>query len=145
MILFVTCVVMAMMASTQMSSASPINDQLTTGQRDICSKFGQEMAEVCDLFEKRYVMDKRTAYGLIESIVEQVLAEVADMKRAAESIVAIAAVGGEMLLHALQQFVDSHRVQLGDTLADLITKLIDIAMKGLDPIVDEITDFVGSE
>lgn len=103
------------------------------------------MAEVCDLFEKRYVMDKRTAYGLIESIVEQVLAEVADMKRAAESIVAIAAVGGEMLLHALQQFVDSHRVQLGDTLADLITKLIDKAMKGLDPIVDEITDFVGSE
>ena len=31
-----------------------------SGQREICSKFGQEMAEVCDLFEKRYVMDKRT-------------------------------------------------------------------------------------
>ena len=82
-----------------------------------------------------------SAYGLIESIVDQVLAEVEDVKKAAENIVTIAAVGGELLLHSLQQFVDAHREQLGDNLADLITKLVDRVMRGLDPIVDKISDF----
>ena len=68
------------------------------------------------------------------------MAEVGDVKKAAENIVTIAAVGGELLLHALQQFVDLNRQQLGDTLADLITKLVDRVMRGLDPIVDKISD-----
>ena len=72
---------------------------------------------------------------------EGVLADVKDVVRAAENIVTIAAVGGEMLLHALQQFVDSHRDQLGDRMANLISKLIEKVMNGLDPIVDEIGDF----
>ena len=55
---------------------------------------------------------------------EGVLADVKDVVRAAENIVTIAAVGGKMLLHALQQFVVSHRDQLGEWMADLICKLI---------------------
>ena len=82
-----------------------------------------------------------SAYGLIKSIINEVLAEVEDVKEASENIIIIAAVGGELLLHALQQFVDSHRQQLGDMLADLITKLVDRVMKGLNPIVDKISDF----
>ena len=69
------------------------------------------------------------------------MADVKDVVKAAENIVMIAAVGGEMLLHVLQQFVDSHRDRLGDRLADLISKLIEKALNGLDPIVDEIGDF----
>ena len=82
------------------------------------------------------------AFGLIESIIDGVLAEGKDLVKAAESIVMIAAVGGEMLLDALQRFVDSHRPQLGDALADLISKLVDKALEGLDPIVDGIGDFL---
>merc|ERR1712228_776505 len=129
------------MASFGFSSAAPFDKEFPLEQREFCSEFGENVAELCATLTKRTVVDERAAYGFIESIVDKVLAEVKDLKRAAESIVAIAAVGGEMLLHALQQFVDSHRQQLGDNLADLISKLIDKAMKGLDPIVDEIGDF----
>jgi len=83
------------------------------------------------LKKRSNVEERAESYGLIASIVEKVLAKGEDWKKAAENIVDLAKLGGDLMLLLLKEWVDDHQHQLGGTLADLIRILADKAMTGL--------------